>query len=91
VRLWRGNLDDRFDQVIGVPDPRYGEEACAWIKLRPAHGRPRPTVQNRPSNTTPGRNPLKRRMLEFSTNEFSFSTPRGDKSLEVLAGDKSVT
>ncbi|HZP98869.1 MAG TPA: AMP-binding protein [Reyranella sp.] len=22
-------------QVIGVPDPRYGEEICAWIKLRP--------------------------------------------------------
>jgi fatty-acyl-CoA synthase len=21
-------------QVIGVPDPRYGEEICAWIKLR---------------------------------------------------------
>jgi fatty-acyl-CoA synthase len=22
-------------QVIGVPDPRYGEEICAWIKLHP--------------------------------------------------------
>jgi len=22
-------------QVIGVPDKRYGEELCAWIKLRP--------------------------------------------------------
>ena len=22
-------------QVIGVPDPKYGEELCAWIKLRP--------------------------------------------------------
>ncbi|CAN7937314.1 unnamed protein product, partial [Ixodes hexagonus] len=22
-------------QVVGVPDPRYGEEACAWIKLKP--------------------------------------------------------
>jgi len=22
-------------QVIGVPDPKYGEEICAWIKLRP--------------------------------------------------------
>ncbi|MBL8675232.1 MAG: AMP-binding protein, partial [Rhodospirillales bacterium] len=22
-------------QVVGVPDPRYGEEICAWIKLRP--------------------------------------------------------
>jgi fatty-acyl-CoA synthase len=22
-------------QVVGVPDPRYGEELCAWIKLRP--------------------------------------------------------
>jgi fatty-acyl-CoA synthase len=21
-------------QVIGVPDPRYGEELCAWVKLR---------------------------------------------------------
>ncbi len=23
-------------QVIGVPDARYGEEICAWIKLRAA-------------------------------------------------------
>ena len=22
-------------QVIGVPDERYGEELCAWVKLRP--------------------------------------------------------
>jgi len=22
-------------QVVGVPDPRYGEELCAWIKLKP--------------------------------------------------------
>jgi fatty-acyl-CoA synthase len=21
-------------QVIGVPDPRYGEELCAWVKLK---------------------------------------------------------
>lgn len=21
--------------MIGVPDPRYGEEVCAWIRLRP--------------------------------------------------------
>jgi fatty-acyl-CoA synthase len=21
-------------QVIGVPDPKYGEELCAWIKLK---------------------------------------------------------
>ena len=22
-------------QVIGVPDVKYGEELCAWVKLRP--------------------------------------------------------
>jgi fatty-acyl-CoA synthase len=22
-------------QVVGVPDPKYGEELCAWIKLKP--------------------------------------------------------
>jgi fatty-acyl-CoA synthase len=22
-------------QVFGVPDPKYGEEICAWVKLRP--------------------------------------------------------
>ena len=22
-------------QVIGVPDDRYGEEICAWIRMRP--------------------------------------------------------
>jgi fatty-acyl-CoA synthase len=21
-------------QVVGVPDPKYGEELCAWVKLR---------------------------------------------------------
>jgi len=24
-------------QVVGVPDPRFGEEVCAWIKLREGH------------------------------------------------------
>jgi fatty-acyl-CoA synthase len=24
-------------QVIGVPDPRYGEEICAWVRLREGH------------------------------------------------------
>ena len=28
-------------QVIGVPDDRYGEEICAWIKLRPGVERQR--------------------------------------------------
>ncbi|HEY5288636.1 MAG TPA: AMP-binding protein, partial [Caulobacteraceae bacterium] len=22
-------------QVVGLPDPRYGEELCAWIRLHP--------------------------------------------------------
>jgi fatty-acyl-CoA synthase len=22
-------------QVVGVPDPKYGEELCAWIRLKP--------------------------------------------------------
>jgi fatty-acyl-CoA synthase len=25
-------------QVIGVPDEKYGEELCAWVKLRPGSG-----------------------------------------------------
>ena len=25
-------------QVIGVPDPKYGEELCAWVKLREGQG-----------------------------------------------------
>jgi fatty-acyl-CoA synthase len=25
-------------QIIGIPDPRYGEEIVAWIKLHPGHG-----------------------------------------------------
>jgi fatty-acyl-CoA synthase len=24
-------------QVVGVPDPKYGEELCAWIIVRPGH------------------------------------------------------
>ena len=27
-------------QVIGVPDPRYGEELCAWVRLRTARAPP---------------------------------------------------
>ncbi len=27
------DIDDA--QVIGVPDPKYGEELCAWIRMRP--------------------------------------------------------
>ena len=34
MRLWQANLGDRFDQVVGVADPRHGEEICAWIKLK---------------------------------------------------------
>ena len=28
-------------QVVGVPDPIYGEELCAWIKLKPGADAPR--------------------------------------------------
>ena len=28
-------------QVIGVPDDRYGEEICAWVRLRPGRERQR--------------------------------------------------
>ena len=30
-----GHPDIEDVQVVGVPDERYGEELCAWIKLRP--------------------------------------------------------
>ena len=30
-----GHPDILDVQVFGVPDARYGEEICAWIKLRP--------------------------------------------------------
>ena len=30
-----GNPDIADVQVIGVPDPRYGEELMAWVKMRP--------------------------------------------------------
>ncbi len=29
-----GHPDIEDVQVVGVPDERYGEELCAWIKLR---------------------------------------------------------
>ncbi len=36
------DIDDA--QVIGVPDEKYGEEICAWIRMRPGRRRwmPRP-------------------------------------------------
>ncbi len=34
-------------QVVGVPDPAYGEELCAWIKLKPRHDRRRPRRSRR--------------------------------------------
>jgi fatty-acyl-CoA synthase len=31
-----GHPDIAAAQVFGVPDPRYGEQVCAWVMLRPA-------------------------------------------------------
>ncbi len=33
-------------QVIGVPDPKYGEEVCAWIKLRPGETATETEIRN---------------------------------------------
>ena len=30
-------------QVVGVPDERYGEELCAWVRMRDGPGRSTPT------------------------------------------------
>ncbi len=32
-------------QVIGVPDDKYGEELCAWIKLKPGQTAQREEIQ----------------------------------------------
>jgi fatty-acyl-CoA synthase len=32
--LLHGHEDVVDVQVVGVPDPRYGEELCAWVRLR---------------------------------------------------------
>jgi fatty-acyl-CoA synthase len=32
-------------QVIGVPDPKYGEELCAWITIKPGHALEAETVR----------------------------------------------
>ena len=43
-------------QVIGVPDERYGEELCAWIKMkagrRAARRRRRPRLLRRAGSAT---------------------------------------
>ena len=44
-------------QVFGVPDDRYGEEICAWIKLRPGRRRQRggdPRLLPRPDRALQG-------------------------------------
>jgi len=33
-------------QVIGVPDPKYGEELCAWVKLKPGVSANAEDIQN---------------------------------------------
>jgi fatty-acyl-CoA synthase len=33
-------------QVVGVPDPKYGEELCAWVKLKPGDNASAEDVQN---------------------------------------------
>ena len=33
-------------QVVGLPDRRYGEEVCAWIRLREGHALDEATVQD---------------------------------------------
>jgi fatty-acyl-CoA synthase len=33
-------------QVVGVPDPRYGEELCAWVKLKPDAAARADDIQN---------------------------------------------
>ena len=52
-------------QVIGVPDPRYGEELMAWVKLIPARSTPTSCAvlprQDRPLQDPPLR-PLRRRV-----------------------------
>ncbi|HEX4114036.1 MAG TPA: AMP-binding protein, partial [Stellaceae bacterium] len=30
---------------IGVPDPKYGEELCAWVKLKPGESETAETIQ----------------------------------------------
>ncbi len=32
-------------QVIGVPDPKYGEELCAWVKLKPGENETPEAIQ----------------------------------------------
>ena len=54
-------------QVFGVPDERYGEEICAWVKLRPGEsldGRGIARVLRRPDRALQGAapHPLRRRI-----------------------------
>ena len=43
-------------QVIGVPDAKYGEELCAWVKLRPGAG----SAWRSSGSSAPGRSPTSR-------------------------------
>ena len=44
-------------QVIGVPDERYGEELCAWIRMREGRSRSPPS---RCASSPPGSSPTTR-------------------------------
>ena len=55
-------------QVIGVPDPRYGEEICAWIKLHDGQTRDAP---RRSASSARARSPTTRsRATSSSCREF---------------------
>ena len=59
------DVDDA--QVIGVPDEKYGEEICAWVRMKPGKAR----WTRRPSATSPAESWPTTRSRATSTSSTS--------------------
>ncbi len=83
-------------QVIGVPDERYGEELCAWVRMRDgrraAHRRRRPRVRHRQARALqdPALRPDRRRVPDDRDRQGAQGRDAGEVRRRPRAGRPAV-